>query len=210
LAFATSVPLDIHAFHCYTKNSSYLSNPQSMAVSDAVPGLSPGISRLTYHAAYAPFTPSDSEQRSGPSYYRGCWHEVSRPFLFRYYQPCELLTPRSYSRMTGFTIRRPSSSTRRCTIRVAPIVNYSRLLPPVGVWTVSQFQCNAQARTNSRERGAEFVSGIAEESFLARDEMIEAGGHGVDRTTQFAKFIVATLGNGNLETPGGDLVCGGL
>jgi hypothetical protein len=72
-----------------------------MAVSDAVPGLSPGISRLTCHAAYAPFTPSDSEQRSGPSYYRGCWHEVSRPFLFRYYQPCRLFTVRSCSRMTG-------------------------------------------------------------------------------------------------------------
>ena len=72
-----------------------------MAVSDAVPGLSPGISHLTYHAAYAPFTPSDSEQRLGPSYYRGCWHEVSRPFLFWYYQPCLLFTARSYSQMTG-------------------------------------------------------------------------------------------------------------
>ena len=75
--------------------------PSSTAVSDAVPGLSPGISHLTYRAAYAPFTPSDSEQRSGPSYYRGCWHEVSRPFLFGYYQPCRLFTVRSYSPMTG-------------------------------------------------------------------------------------------------------------
>ena len=41
----------------------------------------------------------------------------------------------------GFTIRRPSSPTRRCVIRLAPIVNNSPLLPPVGVWTVSQFQC---------------------------------------------------------------------
>ena len=72
-----------------------------MAVSDAVPGLSPGISHLTYHAAYAPFTPSDSEQRLGPSYYRGCWHEVSRPFLFWYYQSCPLLTTMPYSQMTG-------------------------------------------------------------------------------------------------------------
>ena len=63
--------------------------------------MSPGISHLTYRTAYAPFTPSESEQRLGPSYYRGCWHEVSRPFLFRYYQPCVLLTPRSYSLMTG-------------------------------------------------------------------------------------------------------------
>src|SRR5690606_21096092 len=37
----------------------------------------------------------------GPSYYRGCWHEVSRPFLFGYYQPCPLLTTRFYSPMTG-------------------------------------------------------------------------------------------------------------
>jgi hypothetical protein len=40
-----------------------------------------------------------------------------------------------------FTIRRPSSSTRRRFVRLAPIAKYSPLLPPVGVWTVSQFQC---------------------------------------------------------------------
>src|SRR5210317_2357492 len=73
----------------------------SKAVSDAVPGLSPGISHLTYLAAYARFTPSNSEQRLGPSYYRGCWHEVSRPFLFGYYQTYTLLTHKSYSPMTG-------------------------------------------------------------------------------------------------------------
>ena len=28
--------------------------------------------------AYAPFTPSKSEQRLHPPYYRGCWHGVSR------------------------------------------------------------------------------------------------------------------------------------
>ena len=27
------------------------------------------------------------------------------------------------------------------TIKLSPIVNDSKLLPPVGVWTVSQFQC---------------------------------------------------------------------
>ncbi len=35
---------------------------------------------------YAPFTPSDSGQRSHPLYYRGCWHRVSRCFLSRYRQ----------------------------------------------------------------------------------------------------------------------------
>ena len=37
-------------------------------------------------AAYAPFTPSNSEQRLHPLYYRGCWHRVSRCFLCGYRQ----------------------------------------------------------------------------------------------------------------------------
>ncbi len=63
--------------------------------------MSPGISHLTFRAAYAPFTPSNSEQRSGPSSYRGCWHEVSRPFLLKYYQRSRLLTQAHCSLMTG-------------------------------------------------------------------------------------------------------------
>nr|AOE07153.1 hypothetical protein [uncultured bacterium] len=34
-----------------------------------------------------------------------------------------------------------SSCTRDGWIRVSPIVQYSLLLPPVGVWAVSQSQC---------------------------------------------------------------------
>ena len=41
-------------------------------------GLSPALSHRTCLAACAPFTPNDSEQRSPPTYYRGCWHVVSR------------------------------------------------------------------------------------------------------------------------------------
>ncbi len=37
-----------------------------------------------------------------------------------------------------FTTRRPSSHTRHGWIRLAPIVQNSPLLPPVGVWAVSQ------------------------------------------------------------------------
>jgi len=44
-------------------------------------------------------------------------------------------------RRQNFTTRRPSSFTRRRFIRLSPIVKYSRLLPPVGVWAVSQSQC---------------------------------------------------------------------
>ena len=91
------------------------------------------FSHSTCHPAYAPFTPSNSGQRSLPTYYRGCWHVVSRGFLLGY---------RHFRhRRQRFTIRRPSSLTRRRCIRVSSIVQYPPLLPPVGVWAVSQSQC---------------------------------------------------------------------
>ena len=98
------------------------------------PWLSHSLLHLTHITAYSPFTPSKSGQRSPPTYYRGCWHVVSRGFLLGY---------RHFFLHQGqsFTIRRPSSLTRRRCIRVSSIVQYSPLLPPVGVWTVSQFQC---------------------------------------------------------------------
>ena len=34
-----------------------------------------------------------------------------------------------------------SSFTRHGWVRVPPIAQYSLLLPPVGVWSVSQYQC---------------------------------------------------------------------
>ena len=96
-------------------------------------GFSPRISHQTYITACEPFTPNNSGQRSPPTYYRGCWHVVSRGFLlwYRHYLPIG----------QNFTTRKPSSFTRRRCIRVSSIVQYSPLLPPVGVWTVSQFQC---------------------------------------------------------------------
>ncbi len=48
------------------------------------PQVEPWFSRLTCLAAYAPFTPSKSGQRLLPTYYRGCWHVVSRSFLLGY------------------------------------------------------------------------------------------------------------------------------
>ncbi len=61
-------------FHHPLRNSSH-------AVSDALPRLSPGLSHPTCGAAYTRFTPSNSEQRSHPLSYRGCWHRVSRCLL---------------------------------------------------------------------------------------------------------------------------------
>ncbi len=65
----------------------------STAVSDAFPRVSRELSHPTYNAAYAPFTPSKSEQRLPPLYYRGCWHRVSRGFLLRYHQARAVLAP---------------------------------------------------------------------------------------------------------------------
>ena len=61
-----------------------LSN-SSLAVPNAIPELSPGISHQAYQAAYMPFTPNNSEQRSQLTCYRGCWHVISR-CLFRQYR----------------------------------------------------------------------------------------------------------------------------
>ncbi len=56
----------------------------SLTVSNALLQLSCRISHSTCKTTYTRFTPSDSEQRLHPSFYRGCWHEVSRCFFFRY------------------------------------------------------------------------------------------------------------------------------
>jgi hypothetical protein len=40
-----------------------------------------------------------------------------------------------------FTLRKASSPTRRRCVRLSPIAQDSPLLPPVGVWAVSQSQC---------------------------------------------------------------------
>ena len=51
---------------------------------DPITGLSPALLRPTYLPACAPFTPNNSGQRLPPTYYRGCWHVVSRGLLVRY------------------------------------------------------------------------------------------------------------------------------
>ncbi len=64
-----------------------------IAVCRAIPRLSRGISQDTYDSAYVRFKPSNSEQRLDPSYYRGCWHEVSRSFLWDRSSPKTFLHP---------------------------------------------------------------------------------------------------------------------
>jgi hypothetical protein len=101
-------------------------------VSARLARLSLALSAPTHRPAYVRFTPSDSGQRLPPPSYRGCWHGVSRGLFagYRHYRP----------QQKQFTTRRPSSCTRRCSLRLAPIGENSLLLPPVGVWAVSQSQ----------------------------------------------------------------------
>ena len=80
-----------------------------------------------------------------PTYYRGCWHVVSRGLFFGYRH---FLRPQSKS----FTIRRPSSLTRHCWVRLSPIAQYSPLLPPVGVWTVLSSNVAVQPLSPATDR----------------------------------------------------------
>jgi hypothetical protein len=104
----------------------------SQVVSPRLARLSLALSAATHPTAYVRFTPSESGQRLPPPSYRGCWHGVSRG-LFGWY--CH-----HHPTQKEFTTRRPSSPTRRCSLRLSPIGENSLLLPPVGVWAVSQSQ----------------------------------------------------------------------
>jgi hypothetical protein len=73
----------------------------SPTVSARLPGLSPGLSERTYRAAYTRFTPNNSGQRLPPTYYRGCWHVVSRGFFWRYRHRNRLFTGTASSLLKG-------------------------------------------------------------------------------------------------------------
>lgn len=73
-------------------------------------------------------------------YYRYCWHRVSNLLFSRYHHYI-------FSWKKRFTTQGPSSRTRRRSIRLSPIVEYSRLQPPVGVWTVLSSNVGGHALT---------------------------------------------------------------
>ncbi len=121
------------------------------AVSEARPRLSPGIPLQTDRSACAPFTPSNSEQRLEPPYYRGCWHGVSRSLFLRYRQTRgisspngsslikELYDPKAFITHAAWLDQAfahcpifPTAATRRCLGRISvPVwpINLSARLP---------------------------------------------------------------------------------
>ncbi len=127
----------------------------SLAVSKALPRLSPGLSLQTDQAACAPFTPSNSEQRLQPPYYRGCWHGVGRCLFLRYRQARSISSTGCSSLRKGFYDPKafiihaawldqafahcpifPTAATRRCLGRVSvPVwpINLSARLPIVAL-----------------------------------------------------------------------------
>ncbi len=111
---------------------------------DPITGVSPALKEPTDSAAYAPFTPSESGQRSHPPYYRGCWHGVSRCLFLRYrpfssrrkgvYNPRAVLPHAASLRQPlGHCARSLTAATRRCLGRV-PVPVWPTILsdrPPV-------------------------------------------------------------------------------
>ena len=88
IAFATGVLPNLYAFHRYTRNSILL----SCTLDFQFEMQHPSWTRVFHISLKSPPTlplRRKSGQRSPPTYYRGCWHVVSRGFLLRYrhYRP---------------------------------------------------------------------------------------------------------------------------
>ncbi len=129
---------NIYAFHRYTFGIPLTSPALKIYSFLCSPGVEPRYFTYDLHTRLRTLYTSNSGQRLLPTYYRGCWHVVSRTSsagTVIFFFPAN----------KKFTIRRPSSFTRRCCVRGFPIAQYSpTLLPPVGVWAVSQSQCGSQ------------------------------------------------------------------
>ena len=135
-----------------------------------ITGLSPALTGPTEPAAYAPFMPSESGQRSHPPYYRGCWHGVSR-CLFRGYRPSSsprkgVYNPRavlphaaSLRQALAHCARSLTAATRRCLGRVAVpvwLIVLTDQLPVTGL--VGHYPTNdLMGRTPLRPRLAAFL-----------------------------------------------------
>ncbi len=121
--------------------------PSSSGVSSDPSQLSWEISPGTSRTAYTPFTPSKSGQRLPPTYYRGCWHVVSRG-LFLGYRPSSSPRKGVYDPKTFFPhatslrqafahcARFPAAASRRSGGRVSVplwLIILSDQLPVIGL-----------------------------------------------------------------------------
>ena len=133
-AYAIGVPNDINAFHYYTVCSSFLFAPLVLKFQRTVTKLSLVISPLTFKTTYRyALRPMIPDNARGLCITAAAGTELATSYSAGTIKifPCQ----------KDFTVRKPSSSTRRRWFRLSPIDQNSKLLPPVGVWAVSQSQC---------------------------------------------------------------------
>ena len=88
----------------------------SSTVLSALQGLSPSFSRQAYQAAYMPFTPNNSEQRSQLTCYRGCWHVISR-CLFKTYRHHIAIPCNTYSSVSKELYNLPAFFVHAASLR---------------------------------------------------------------------------------------------
>jgi hypothetical protein len=143
-AFAFGVPHDINGYHPYTVRSTDLSHPQVWPYL-----LQPHrwAARFNKRRAKPPtyaLRPINPDNTRGLRITAAAGTKLATP-----YSPPTInralnvrkfpaLSAQLYQRKKQFTIRRPSSCTRRRCVRLSPLAQYSRLRPPVGVGPVSQ------------------------------------------------------------------------
>ena len=124
-------------------------SPSRPTVSEALLQLSCRISPLTCRTAYAPFKPSDSEQRSHGSSYRGCWHELSPCLFLRlfkvspYFRTKAVYNPKAFiphaaslGQACAHCRRSSTAATRRCLASVSVPVARVVLSHPLDIFAL--------------------------------------------------------------------------
>ena len=123
--------------------------------------MSRGLSPLTCLPAYAPFKPSDSEQRLHGSSYRGCWHELSPCFLqgsinlAAFFPSTVLYNPKAFiahaaslGQACAHCQRSSTAATRRCLASVSVPVARVVLSHPLAIFAlVSRYLTNQLIRS---------------------------------------------------------------
>ncbi len=138
-AFATGVLGDLYAFHRYTSNSTGLCPIQDSQFWMPRRGWAPVLNIQLKSPPTLPLRPVIPNNTCPPRITAAAGTKLAGasfagtfiPVMKTGFIPCR----------QWFTHRNASSHTWRCCVRVSPIAQNSLLLPPVGVWAVSQSQC---------------------------------------------------------------------
>src|SRR5262249_9857709 len=134
VAFATGVPSDIYAFHRSTGSSTCPYLPLAGQYRGHFSGRAERFHPRLGRPPTRPLSPVNPNNVRTVRLTAAAGTNLARASS-RDRATLRLPPPRQC-----FTPRRPSSHTRRRSVRLAPIAEDPRLQPPVGVWPVSQCQ----------------------------------------------------------------------